>query len=127
MTKWVRALLSGKYKQGKGYLVQFDSKLKPKHCCLGVLCEVYNQEMKRQKKKTLQVKCNQKFDPLCQYGYRLLDKEAVGLPKKVREWAKVKSKIGLSRKYNFCLADLNDDGKKFKTIAQVIKNNYQHI
>lgn len=33
--KWVEALRSGKYKQGKGALHNADS-----FCCLGVLCEV---------------------------------------------------------------------------------------
>lgn len=33
--KWVKALRSGKYKQGKGVLCD-----RGKHCCLGVLCRV---------------------------------------------------------------------------------------
>lgn len=35
--KWVKALRSGKYKQGEGVL--FDKKTKA-YCCLGVLCNV---------------------------------------------------------------------------------------
>jgi hypothetical protein len=41
--KWVEALKSGKYKQGKNYLRRGNEKSAdgPKsHCCLGVLCEV---------------------------------------------------------------------------------------
>lgn len=34
--KWVAALRSGKYKQGKGYLQRTPGKF----CCLGVLCNV---------------------------------------------------------------------------------------
>ena len=34
-TKWIEALRSGKYEQGKHYL-----KVNGKFCCLGVLCEV---------------------------------------------------------------------------------------
>jgi hypothetical protein len=34
-TKWLEALRSGKYKQGRGQLVLGDA-----YCCLGVLCEV---------------------------------------------------------------------------------------
>lgn len=34
--KWVEALRSGKYEQGKGYLKNPYNK----YCCLGVLCEV---------------------------------------------------------------------------------------
>ena len=33
--KWIEALRSGKYKQGKGYLKKGDY-----YCCLGVFCEV---------------------------------------------------------------------------------------
>jgi hypothetical protein len=33
--KWVAALRSGKYEQGKGYL-----KRENKYCCLGVLCDL---------------------------------------------------------------------------------------
>jgi len=51
--KWIKALRSGKYKQGKGYLKQFTSKNEPRHCCLGVLCELYNDTMKKNYKKTL--------------------------------------------------------------------------
>lgn len=34
--KWIDALRSGKYKQGKSYLKTKDGK----YCCLGVLCEI---------------------------------------------------------------------------------------
>lgn len=36
---WVDALESGDYKQGVG-LLRGGSDLAPRHCCLGVLCEV---------------------------------------------------------------------------------------
>lgn len=34
--KWVAALRSGKYKQGRQYLRTFEDN----YCCLGVLCEI---------------------------------------------------------------------------------------
>lgn len=37
--KWVQALRSGEYKQGKDALRDND-----KFCCLGVACEVYKKE-----------------------------------------------------------------------------------
>lgn len=40
--KWVEALRSGKYSQGKNYLRKGDS-----YCCLGVLCEVAGLEWER--------------------------------------------------------------------------------
>lgn len=38
-TKWIKALTSGKYKQGQAVLKDYTVK-GPEHCCLGVLCEV---------------------------------------------------------------------------------------
>lgn len=35
--RWIKALLSGEYKQGKGRLKKGEG-----YCCLGVLCEVGN-------------------------------------------------------------------------------------
>jgi hypothetical protein len=37
--KWVEALRSGKYKQGKGCLKKGDE-----YCCLGVLCDIVDPE-----------------------------------------------------------------------------------
>ena len=37
--KWVAALRSGKYKQGKGQL--YDN-LDEKYCCLGVACDLFH-------------------------------------------------------------------------------------
>ena len=54
MTEWVSELRSGKYKQGYGLLKQIDDEeVILKHCCLGVLCELYQSEMKNNKKKQL--------------------------------------------------------------------------
>ena len=38
--KWLRALRSGKFLQGKDWLKYKDSAGKTRYCCLGVLCEV---------------------------------------------------------------------------------------
>jgi len=40
--KWIKALRSGKYKQGKMVLHSTDNKF----CCLGVLCDLYVKEKK---------------------------------------------------------------------------------
>lgn len=40
--KWIRALRSGKFKQGQGALCKDG-----KHCCLGVLCEI-NKEINKE-------------------------------------------------------------------------------
>ena len=55
LTKWLKALRSGKYKQGRGALCQIDKKGNESFCCLGVLCDLYNKEQKRNKKRGLAV------------------------------------------------------------------------
>lgn len=37
---WIKALRSGKYKQGPGVLEKVDAKGRVTNCCLGVLCRV---------------------------------------------------------------------------------------
>lgn len=39
-SRWVEALESGKYKQGKGFLRDINDN----HCCLGVLCDIISKE-----------------------------------------------------------------------------------
>lgn len=43
---WVEALRSGKYKQGQSRL-KYTRDGKVKHCCLGVLCEVFKEDNTR--------------------------------------------------------------------------------
>jgi hypothetical protein len=126
MKKWIKALRSGKYKQGKGYLKQFNSKNEPRHCCLGVLCELYDQQMKKNHKKTL-------------FTEHMIDSETVefisfnkhdgGLPKEVREWANMINPCGefINKNRVEYLSDLNDDGKKFSTIADIIEKNVENL
>lgn len=122
MKQWVKALRSGKYKQGTGTLKQYDSKGNAQHCCLGVLCELYNQEMRKNKKKTIPEKIYDN-DSNFSFGYTRFDGSCDGLPKSVRDWSGVKNNIGQFETEN--LADLNDLGKKFKTIADIIEKNWE--
>jgi len=120
--KWVKALRSGKYKQGKGYLKQFTSKNEPRYCCLGVLCELYDQQMKKNHKKTLHSEYMVSIEDI---EFIRFNKHDGGLPKVVREWAGMRDALGWLDE-NTCLADLNDDGKKFSTIANIIEKNVEN-
>lgn len=129
MIKWIKALRSGKYKQGTGTLKQYNRKGQAQHCCLGVLCELYNQEMRKNKKKTIPEKVYDN-DSEFNYGYTRFDGSRDGLPKSVRDWSGVHGTIGdyrddKHREEN--LADLNDTGKKFKTIADIIEKNWEAL
>ena len=129
--KWVKALRSGKYKQGKGYLKQFNSKNEPRHCCLGVLCELYNDTMKKHHKKTLYIE--EMEDKLMGTSFVRFDLVDGGLPKAVKKWAGIKNTLGNfivdDSEYEIeeCLADLNDSGKKFSTIANIIEKNVENL
>jgi hypothetical protein len=131
MKKWVKALRSGKFKQGQGTLKQFNKQGQTQHCCLGVLCELYNNTMKKNKKKTLPEKvCDNDRD--FSYGYSRFGGKKEDLPKDVMKWAGIGNSMGefttddpVYDQYN--LADLNDTGRKFKTIADIIEKNYEQL
>lgn len=92
---WLRALRSRKYKQGKGQLKL--GRKDPRHCCLGVLCEIAKAEG----------------------VIRTYDGGRGGLPEKVREWADLYSGLPYAR--GLGLHTMNDSGSSFKAIADRIE------
>jgi len=133
MVKWVKALRSGKFKQGTGTLKQFNSKGAAQHCCLGVLCELYNQEMKKNKKKMLSETIWDN-DSDFSHGYCRLGGKKEDLPKEVMDWAGIENSMGKFYPNYYdknlflgenCLADLNDHGKKFNAISNIIEKNWE--
>ena len=134
MVKWIKALRSGKFKQGFGTLKQFNNKGQAQHCCLGVLCELYNQQMKKNKKKTLS-ETTWDNDSDFSHGYVKFGNKKEDLPKEVKDWAGIKNSLGKFKTNEVdeygdneeCLADLNDTGRKFKTIANIIEKNYENL
>lgn len=129
MKKWVKALRSGKFKQGTGTLKQYNSKGEAQHCCLGVLCELYNSEMKKSKKKTLPEKiCDNDSD--FSFGYSRFGDSKEDLPREVMKWSGIENSLGqfnLSDNHYETLADLNDLGRKFKTISDIIEKNWESL
>jgi hypothetical protein len=129
MKKWVKTLRSGKFKQGTGTLKQYNSKGQSQHCCLGVLCELYNSEMKKSKKKTLPEKVYDN-DMDFSFGYSRFGGSKEDLPKDVMKWSGIENSLGqfnLSDNHYETLADLNDLGRKFKTIADIIEKNWESL
>lgn len=129
MKKWVKALRSGKYKQGQGLLKQTTEQNKASHCCLGVLCEIYNEDMRKSKKKTLS---EQRYN-----GIHKFNKQPESLPKTVQKWAGLFSKVGDFRNVDrnditsygdfASLADMNDLGCSFKKIAKTIEKDWENL
>lgn len=124
--KWVKALRSGKYKQGGGYLKTTNNEGDSFHCCLGVLCELYNEEQRRSKKKqmkTHEVEWDSLHDQSCPAQIELL--RLTLLPKNVQDWAGMKTDAGEAESLPLAtdLAELNDSGTDFDSIATIIENN----
>lgn len=131
--QWVKALRSKKYKQGKGFLRNDDNSF----CCLGVLCEVYQANAKKNKKAGLDcILLDDADDGLGVYEY---DGESEVLPDKVAKWAGLKSPTAhfvsieqedLSKAWKnvYSLSDANDNHKKsFTHIADFIEKNYDAL
>jgi hypothetical protein len=109
--KWIEALRSGKFKQGKNALRAGDS-----FCCLGVACELYR---KTRKKGFI------KWDDQNNF-HTLSDKRHTFLPKSVQAWLGLTSNWG-ELNHDGSLAILNDEGKTFNEIADIIEQNVDKL
>ena len=103
--KWIKALRSGKYKQGKQYL-----KSRGRYCCLGVLCEVLGMK------------------PTRENGRWIYEDSSTVLPSQAMRTARIyNNQVGVRwpvqfrDENHFILTGLNDAGASFKFIADVIE------
>ena len=106
--KWVDALRSGKYKQGKDCLAYAGH-----FCCLGVLCELALESGVRISK-------DDDTQGLVHYGG-----SSTYLPRPVRDWACLKTARG--HYGDTSLADKNDEGFSFAQIAELIEANAEEL
>lgn len=106
-SRWLQALRSEKYLQGKSRLRSKDDRF----CCLGVLCDIYVEEGLGE-----WMKGDDCFDLNGSGGY---------LPSDVIEWADLPHYAGwlgtIEGKPATTLSYLNDSGKTFEEIADVIE------
>lgn len=111
-----KALESGKYKQGNGYLRTFDNRF----CCLGVACML------------IKVKWEKR------YGVYQTDGESVALSSSNSSLTGIYTPYGHFKKPIKCvknkksikiesLANLNDGGFSFKFIAKILRKHYKNI
>lgn len=117
--KWVKALRSGEYLQGRGYLAQEENG-EHKFCCLGVLCNIYQEE-----KGGLKISTSKYNDDI--YSYNGNNSTAID---EVMKWSGLKNELGKFKYKNNRtgdLATLNDNGKSFKQIADIIEKNYEAL
>jgi len=109
--RWIEALRSGDYEQGKEYLNNHN-----RFCCLGVLCDLYSQD------------CNVDWetDPHKITTLKTLFNEQDYLPMPVTLWAGIvpKDKENISTDIETSkgnLSWLNDSGATFGDIANIIE------
>jgi len=107
-TKWVAALRSSEFKQGKNTLKMGDE-----YCCLGVLCELYRREVGG---------AEWELSQSCETGtvdtfLGKWDKPA----EPVRTWAEMLEANPEIPAFQTSLTELNDTGKTFSEIADIIE------
>lgn len=113
--KWVEALRSGKYKQGR-----YNLHYKDAYCCLGVLCEVAVAEgVVTSAKRQLE-----SYHTCEEVGYTA-ELYTLLPPPEVITWAGLSSRNGVfgTRDRLFSLASMNDAGLPFVRIAEAIEDH----
>lgn len=110
--KWTDALRSGRYKQGRGTLVNFSDGVEtPRFCCLGVACDVAAVE------GIIPARDGRRYAG-----------EGLQLPEVVREWLGIEGgegnlKDSVAGSEASCLSNLNDHYEyDFNQLADVIDN-----
>lgn len=105
--RWVEALRSGKYKQGRKVLKKGKN-----FCCLGVLCDITKDE--------LGLEWNARIP-----ASDSLDGERLFLPLSVKDYAGLSARnpgVGVK-----ALSDMNDTGVKFNRIADLIEKHWEEL
>jgi hypothetical protein len=119
--RWLAALRSGKFKQGRYRLRKNDH-----YCCLGVLCEVVHEDVggwwARPRENETSVW------PCTQQAYVFKTEPGAGtvalLPKAVAEHAGLDpDQLGVSILPHWMLTDMNDQGNNFAEIADSIEKH----
>ena len=122
--KWIAALRSGEYEQGKNKLRGSEG-----FCCLGVLCDLYTQETKM---VGWEFRGYDENEHLPQ-DYWYFDEESEFLPESVMEWAGLsianpKVKVDVTGEddeedwfYFDEISTLNDSGYSFSALSNIIE------
>lgn len=107
--RWVEALRSKQYKQGRGQLRD----VKNQFCCLGVLCNLHAQD-------------NPKFAAE-QNDLESYDDSSGYAPTIICAWAGLKTINGSYTQNGKSLAGLNDGGADFFEIADIIETHWRDL
>jgi len=110
--RWIEALESGKYSQTTNNLKTSEG-----FCCLGVLCEITKEETGLE-----WTDWDKSSSSICGH--------TVSLPGEVQDIAGMHTSCGVLPLHLFrgkSLTSLNDDGKTFSEIAQIIRDNWEEL
>jgi len=111
--RWIAALRSGEYKQGDGYLAEFQDG-SYHYCCLGVLYEI----------AVADGVINSSLSPMDDYdGNYGSSKSHSYLPDEVIDWAELRSNNPWIANSSNTLAGFNDSGASFEEIANIIERD----
>ncbi len=111
---WAKALTSELYEQGKTYLKQVREDSPPKYCCLGVACEVFGKETGVEEHPYHRFWTGAYAPVSFAESGASLGKETY-LPDSMRKY------LGLSKKSEYILSELNDSGVSFTVIAKILR------
>lgn len=110
--RWVEALRSGKYEQGRAELHPGENS----YCCLGVLCDLYRVEQGKGQWDGASGYCE----------FVIADTEEAGFevpPDSVLEWAGLNTPEGSVGEQS--LAEMNDNGATFTELADIIAKKWE--
>lgn len=108
MKKWIEALRSGKYKQGQDFLRTEEG-----FCCLGVLCDVLDS------KKWAE---DSSRDVATGKAWWIWNGDSIAMIT-----PHTYEKVGIDCADSYDLAQLNDDGLSFDSIAQYIERTFLDV
>lgn len=124
--KWLSALRSGEFTQGKNLLHKFNPEMQEEtYCCLGVLCAIAVQD------GVIEAPLKRGIAGDGEVPYYVYASSTAFLPTQVQIWAGLDSDNGEfynedlnSLSHKDSLIRLNDDGVPFDRIANVIEENF---
>lgn len=111
--KWLTALRSGDYAQGKGWLCKVEEDGSKAYCCLGVLTDLYLKET------------GQKWE--FSAGCFEFQGHSGSLPSPVRQWSGVKEGFGGFETKGGdidCLSGINDQNDSFDEVIEIIEERF---
>lgn len=112
--KWLEALRSGKYEQGKGVLRDAENRF----CCLGVLCDLISPDSWDEAPSLDNVMICGVAHDVSAFGYHYATHSSdTDLPFSLR------TEVSLSADDQEVLIGMNDDGRSFAEIADHIEQH----